>query len=953
MPKVIILNNKYIPDIGSGPILEPIEISNEKYHYLIDNGFNIYQIDDNEDIMIDPSITTILKGKVKSVYGMFHADQKKLDSLLMFNRTSISSLKNVNTKSITENNNIIYWKSIDTDIAYVNSDGYIAAKENGYTIVTGFDSNNTLKAIMFITVIPKLPILPNDINVNLESYMELNRYAEFQYLVELLPSEVDNNKVSITSNNIQIATIDEKNKRIIAEEPGYAVINVKSAENPEVSHSTLLKVFPNDDRNNPSNINVNIPDEITIKVGEEIPFEVKITPESANNLGYMSFSSKVGIVSLLDNNHILGNSIGVATITIVSNKISSLYKEIRVNVEAPDPNDIIVNLTEVSIEKGQTRGFNVTVLPISANDRTYSNSSLNENIATVTQNNIITGVNIGDTKVRITSNKKPELFRDIIVHVTPPSPKDIMTDLPDEITITDTETRNFTVQILPEDTFNNKYDMEVTIPDIIDLDKENLSFKGKKIGVTNLRIFSQYNHDIFKNVKINVVPSPLPDPTSFKVIRRDTGEELKNGDTVPSNKDILFDVIVLPENANDKSYIVSSSDVTIAKVNLNSIIGVSPGQVNIRITLNKVSTIFKVFQLNIEEPVPTLIDIDVPSNITVQTMQTRNFTATIYPENTPYQNFLTSVENPDIVTILDNTNPKIRTIKGIKQGVTKVKVYSEFDPTIFKEINVTVVNPNPSSIEVSPRSISMLLNETKELDINVLPEYANDRTYTIKQTGLGMVSINGNKITGVLKGNVRLDIISNKVSSLGTTVYVTVDNPDPEDMIVDIPDEIDINVDERRNFGITFVPEIVSDDSIIITSSNSSIAIGSAVQKFINGVSVGTATLTIRSNKVATLFKEVIVNVHEDRPDPTSINVGTNPLTLELGTTTPINIAYEPEINSGGKIIDDYSTSNTIIRMDQFKNSIQAIRLGSTSIKYTSERFPNITNTSKYYSYSS
>ena len=134
--------------------------------------------------------------------------------------------------------------------------------------------------------------------------------------------------------------------------------------------------------------------------GESYQLSYSIYPENST-YNIVSWSSSNNDVAIVDNGKIIAVSIGECEIT--ANIIDTdLIKKCKVSVLPRMVEEI--NCPETySILKGNTTRIEYTILPESADNKDVSFESLDTEIATVTDDGLITGVNLGSTEIVIKS----------------------------------------------------------------------------------------------------------------------------------------------------------------------------------------------------------------------------------------------------------------------------------------------------------------------------------------------------------------------------------------------------------------------------------------------------------------------------------------------------------------------------------------------------------------------
>lgn len=145
-------------------------------------------------------------------------------------------------------------------------------------------------------------------------------------------------------------------------------------------------------------INLTI-DKTTINKGETIKLNVEILPEEAKDHEVIYSSSDSNVAQVDGSGNITGLKSGKATITVKA-KENNVSGSVDILVYTP-VSDIILPEDEIYLQKGEEITINPIVLPTDASNKNISFKSSNTNIATVTNNGLITAISEGETNIEV------------------------------------------------------------------------------------------------------------------------------------------------------------------------------------------------------------------------------------------------------------------------------------------------------------------------------------------------------------------------------------------------------------------------------------------------------------------------------------------------------------------------------------------------------------------------
>ena len=212
----------------------------------------------------------------------------------------------------------------------------------------------------------------------------------------ITPSNAANKKVTFSSSNTSVATIDS-NGKITAKAVGTTNITVKTKDGGKSATGKLTVVA----KSIPvTGVKLNV-STLQIGYGGETSLDATITPSNATNKKVIWTSSNSKIVTVDSNGRIKGVNAGKATITATTqdgNKKASCVVNVS---EKPILATAITITTGVrTVYIGKTLQLGVKYSPADANTKTKITwNSSDKSVATVNSNGLVTGVGEGDTTI--------------------------------------------------------------------------------------------------------------------------------------------------------------------------------------------------------------------------------------------------------------------------------------------------------------------------------------------------------------------------------------------------------------------------------------------------------------------------------------------------------------------------------------------------------------------------
>ncbi len=141
---------------------------------------------------------------------------------------------------------------------------------------------------------------------------------------------------------------------------------------------------------------------VTLEIGDTVNLYETIYPSNATDKG-VTWSSSNTSVATVSNGIVTAISEGTATITAKTsnNKTATCY--ITVNPQTIAVNSVSLNITNETIEVGDTLSLSATISPSNATDKSVTWSSSNTSVATVS-NGIISAVSTGAAVITVKTN---------------------------------------------------------------------------------------------------------------------------------------------------------------------------------------------------------------------------------------------------------------------------------------------------------------------------------------------------------------------------------------------------------------------------------------------------------------------------------------------------------------------------------------------------------------------
>lgn len=289
----------------------------------------------------------------------------------------------------TADNRKVTWKSSNTKVATVNSNGLVTGVGAGTAVISCIAEDNKLTAKCTVTVKKPVDVIMIDTNV---SSKKLEKGSAYQLKTEFTPENATFKDVEWRSDNKKVATVSSKGL-VKALKPGTAYITCTSVDNPMVMTTVKITVVVK-----VTGVKLDYTQYDMYDTTEKT-LKAKIYPSGATNKNLTWTSSKKSVATVDKNGTVKALKPGKTTIT-VKTKDGGYKASCVVTVKK------IVKSTGIKFEKvnynlsdGKTLTLKPKFTPSNASIKTCEWSSGNSKVATVNSKGVVTAKNPGTVTI--------------------------------------------------------------------------------------------------------------------------------------------------------------------------------------------------------------------------------------------------------------------------------------------------------------------------------------------------------------------------------------------------------------------------------------------------------------------------------------------------------------------------------------------------------------------------
>lgn len=365
------------------PTVTPVEAENKAVKYTTSDA-SVATVDENgvvtgikggTVIIVCQTVDRGLIASCKITVNEYISDIRFIEKELYIIKGEKKTLQLDVTPKTATNKDFI-WKSQDSSILHVDSDGVAYGVNYGTVIVTvettdGSEKKDTCK----ITVIKPVESL-----VLREEMIKVEEGKDYQLNAIITPSDASIHKIIWTSSDTSVAVVDNTGK-VTGVKEGVCKITATAQDGAgafDTCEVTVTKTI------RATSITVN-PEDATMIVGEGRQIYARMKPTNTTEV-YSWVSSDDSVVTVDENGYVKAVGTGSATVTAVTD-ISGIEGSFRVTV-------IALNATKITLEQ-----YDSYDLYLDGTDAGVTWYSRNKRVATVNARGQVIGRQAGTTSI--------------------------------------------------------------------------------------------------------------------------------------------------------------------------------------------------------------------------------------------------------------------------------------------------------------------------------------------------------------------------------------------------------------------------------------------------------------------------------------------------------------------------------------------------------------------------
>jgi uncharacterized protein YjdB len=653
---------------------------------------------------------------------------------------------------------------------------------------------------------------------------------------------------------------------------------------------------------------------------------LQINPTNATILSTTWSSDNANVTvdanGIVTNNLAFGTETAIITVTVVDKSNNTYTSTISV-VATGCPtalSSVMLSQTTATVIEKLTLQLTATLTPSTACVKSYTYTSSNTTVATVSSTGLITALVPGTSVITVSYNDGFSVKSATCSLTVAPTPVTSITLTPStSTTLTVGSTLTISSVVAPTAAPDKSLSWLSSDINVVSVNGTGV-LTAVKVGTALITATSVQNPTVSTTLLVNVIPVAVTSIT-FNPAAATTM-------TVGGTQTIT--AVIAPTNATDKSINWTTSDANLATVSTTGFVtALKAGTVTITATSVQNPGIFQKATIVISDIMPASISISPVGTQSVFVGSSVSLAASILPSNAANQTVTWTSSDATIASVDANGN-----VLGLKVGTVSITVTSNAVSTLKATSTVIVNLVAVTAISFNPALITtMTVGETQSLTAEITPTNATDKSINWSTSDATLATISTSGVVSALKaGTVSITCSSVQNPSVKQTGIITISDILPSSITLSPNSTQTVNVGASLVITPTILPNNAANQSITWSSSDVTIATVDGTGK-INGLKAGTVTITATSNAISTVKSSLIVIVNNVLIS--SINVTPTALNLIIGQVTQLTASIAPS-NATLKTFKWSTSDNSKVTIDA-SGTITAIALGTVTITATAD----------------
>ena len=741
---------------------------------------------------------------------------------------------------------------------------------------------------------------------------ELTRGEILQLAATVVPEDARNQRVKWTSSDEKIATVDA-NGKVAAVGVGEATITATAADGSGATATckvTIKAILA-------KSITLN-KEEVSIRRTDTFQLTATVLPETADNRVVTWTSSDEKVATIDTDGKVTAVGVGEATITATATDGSEVSATCKVTVTPILTESISLNKKELTIEKTDSVQLVATVLPETADDRTVTWTSSDEEIVAVSADGWVKALKAGTATVTATANDSSKKMATCAVKVTPKLAEEISLNKT-ELALERTETAQLTAIVSPETVDDRTVTWHIDDEKVATVNSEGLV---TAVGVGKTTITATTNDGTKLSASCTVTVSP-------KLVESISLSENKL--TLTRTRTYQLYATVRPEEAANRTVAWESENPEIATVDATGLVtGVANGETTIYARTTDGSMLSASCKVEVTPIYVERIVLEF-QEYTKKKGEKSGMEYYVYPEDADDKSVSITVENPNIVSARLSNLDNWFNYDCLEVGESLITLTANDGSGVSASVRLIVEPYYVTFIRLDQTELTLERTEKFQLTGICMPPEANNRKLMWRSADISIADVDAETgwVTGVGVGTVDITAYADDGSGVFEICKVTVIPKKVESVSLN---ESKLTLKRTRTYQLqaTVLPEVADDRGVTWSSDNPMVAKVDD-NGLVTALAVGEANITATaadgSGNSATCNVSVAPNLVE------SLSLKDTFISLDRGTSWQLTAIVEPR--DADDISVTWSSNNADVATVDATGRVSAIGIGEAIITAT------------------
>lgn len=482
--------------------------------------------------------------------------------------------------------------------------------------------------------------------------------------------------------------------------------------------------------------------EVELKATQTEQLTATVLPSNAAVKSVSWSSSNPAVAEVSETGMVTAVAVGSATITASADDDSGVRAICNVTV-VPTPAEEIRIAAEgdTTLKATETVQLTATVLPETTTDKSVFWKSSVPEVATVTQDGLVTAISVGEAVITATNSAGQS---DEITITVVPTPVEYITLNVNKVSLKATDEVQLIAIVSPSTATNKAVNWETSNPEIVTVTQDGM-ITALIEGEATVTCTSVENPEISASCLVTVIETPSESVS----ITAQGSTTLKETETVQ------LTATVLPETTTNKTIGWSTADSAIATVDEQGLV-TATGVGEVTVTATTVYGHTATIEITV---IPTPVEKIIlnQTEVTLKIGTTLELEATVLPETATDKRLRWNTSDETIAIVNSDG-----LVTALSPGEATITVEAEGGENVSAKCMITVEETPVETIEIIYEgSTELNVGETLQLNVSILPETATDKTVFWQSDNPEVANVDQTGMVTALSTGNALIIVSN------------------------------------------------------------------------------------------------------------------------------------------------------------------------------------------------